>query len=144
MDTPTSFSRESKCYGIERLPWSAMMAKSKIKATPKTRRSFLLEFKKDAVQMMLDGHSASSITKNLGIDNTNLLYHWKADFFVDSVLQISPHSSVNSFQSSCCLRHEEYKPEKTAYSRQNGTNQNGDLARVYQCVIHECKVSDKD
>ena len=60
-----------------------MMAKSKIKTTPKTRRSFSQEFKKDAVQMMLDGHSASSIAKNLGIDNTNLLYRWKADILAD-------------------------------------------------------------
>ena len=29
--------------------------------------------------MLLDGHSASSVSKNLGIGNTNLLYRWKAE-----------------------------------------------------------------
>lgn len=29
--------------------------------------------------MILDGHSASSISENLGIGNTNLLYRWKAE-----------------------------------------------------------------
>ena len=43
------------------------------------RRIFSEEFKAEAVQMMLDGHSASSVSKNLGIDNTNLLYRWKAE-----------------------------------------------------------------
>ena len=57
------------------------MAKTKAtKPTPKTRRSFSKEFKQDAVQMMVDGHSASSIARNLGIENSNLLYRWKADF----------------------------------------------------------------
>ena len=29
--------------------------------------------------MMLDGHSAKSVSDNLGIDNTNLLYRWKQE-----------------------------------------------------------------
>lgn len=29
--------------------------------------------------MMLDGHTASSVSKNLGLDNTNLLYRWKSE-----------------------------------------------------------------
>lgn len=29
--------------------------------------------------MLLDGHSANSVSKNLGIGNTNLLYRWKAE-----------------------------------------------------------------
>lgn len=51
--------------------------KTVLKAPSKTRRQFDREFKEQAVQMMLDGHSASSVSTNLGIDNTNLLYRWK-------------------------------------------------------------------
>ena len=43
------------------------------------RRTFTAEFKREAVQMMLDGHSAASISKNLGIKNANVLYRWKAE-----------------------------------------------------------------
>ena len=43
------------------------------------RRKFTAEFKREAVQMMLDGHSAASISKNLGIKNANVLYRWKAE-----------------------------------------------------------------
>jgi transposase len=41
------------------------------------RRHFTEEFKRQAVQMLLDGHSASSIVQRLGISGTNLLYRWK-------------------------------------------------------------------
>ena len=51
--------------------------KSKLKAVG--RRTFTKEFKQEAVQMLIDGHSAISVSKNLGIDNTNLLYRWKAE-----------------------------------------------------------------
>jgi transposase len=37
------------------------------------------ELKKDAVQMLLDGHSASSVAHNLGIGHTSQLYRWKAE-----------------------------------------------------------------
>ena len=30
-------------------------------------------------QMMLDGHSASTVSERLGIGNTNLLYRWKQE-----------------------------------------------------------------
>lgn len=43
------------------------------------RRKFTAEFKKEAVQMMLDGHSPASIAKNLGMKNANVLYRWKAE-----------------------------------------------------------------
>ncbi len=33
--------------------------------------------------MMLDGHSASSVSKNLGINNTILLYRWKSEVLRD-------------------------------------------------------------
>jgi transposase len=55
------------------------MAKRNDSTGRRPRRTFSEEFKAEAVQMMFDGHSASSVSKNLGIDNTNLLYRWKAE-----------------------------------------------------------------
>jgi len=43
------------------------------------RRVYPEELKKEAVQMLLDGHSASSVAHNLGIGHTTLLYRWKAE-----------------------------------------------------------------
>ena len=43
------------------------------------RRVYPEELKKEAVQMLLDGHSAPSVAHNLGIGNTSLLYRWKAE-----------------------------------------------------------------
>ena len=43
------------------------------------RRVFSQEFKQDAVQMLLDGHTASSIVERLGISGTNILYRWKKE-----------------------------------------------------------------
>jgi transposase len=42
-----------------------------------TRRRFTDEFRRDAVQMLLDGHTAASVAERLGISSTNLLYNWK-------------------------------------------------------------------
>ena len=55
------------------------MAARKSKSKKRERRTFTKEFKQEAVQMLVDGHSASSVSKNLGIGNTNLLYRWKAE-----------------------------------------------------------------
>jgi len=55
------------------------MAARKSKSKKRERRTFAKEFKQEAVQMLVDGHSASSVSKNLGIGNTNLLYRWKAE-----------------------------------------------------------------
>jgi len=41
------------------------------------RRKYSEELKAEAVQMFLDGHSASSIAENLGLSGTNVLYRWK-------------------------------------------------------------------
>jgi transposase len=41
------------------------------------RRQFTDEFRQDAVQMMLDGHSAASVAQRLGISCPTLLYRWK-------------------------------------------------------------------
>lgn len=48
------------------------------------RRLFTDEFKQQAVQMILDGHSVASVSENLGIGNTNLLYRWKAEILAKS------------------------------------------------------------
>ncbi len=41
-------------------------------------RRFTEEFKEEAVQMLLDGHSAKSIAERLGISGPNLVYRWKS------------------------------------------------------------------
>ena len=53
------------------------MARKKKSATGKSRRRYPDDFKKEAVQMMLDGYSASEVCERLGIPNTNTLYRWK-------------------------------------------------------------------
>lgn len=45
---------------------------------PRSRQSYTDEFKAEAVQMMVDGHSAASVAERLGISQVNLLYRWKA------------------------------------------------------------------
>ena len=48
------------------------------------RRSYSDDLKAEAVQMMLDGHSAESIAANLGISGAPLLYRWKAKLLHES------------------------------------------------------------
>jgi len=55
-----------------------MSDKSK-KQSSKTRRQFTDEFKREAVQMLLDGHSGPSVVERLGLSGTNLLYRWKRE-----------------------------------------------------------------
>lgn len=55
-----------------------MSDKSK-KPAPITRRQFDDDFKRDAVQMLLDGHSAPSVVDRLGLSGTNILYRWKRE-----------------------------------------------------------------
>lgn len=43
------------------------------------RRQFTEEFKTEAVQMLLDGHSANSICQRLGLSSPNILYRWKRE-----------------------------------------------------------------
>lgn len=50
------------------------MAKKK----ERKRRQYDDELKAEAVQMVLDGHSAESVAKNLGLSGANILYRWKA------------------------------------------------------------------
>ncbi len=54
------------------------MARTKQKKT-KSRRSFSEEFKQEAVQMLLDGHSAPSVAERLGLPGPNALYRWKRE-----------------------------------------------------------------
>ena len=50
----------------------------------KSRRSYDDDFKAEAVQMLLDGHSAQSVVDRLGISGTNLLYRWKRQHLADA------------------------------------------------------------
>jgi len=49
------------------------------KATRRIRRTFSEEFKQEAVQMLLDGHTAASVAERLGLAGANVLYRWKKD-----------------------------------------------------------------
>ncbi|MGH7262051.1 MAG: transposase [Nitrospiraceae bacterium] len=49
------------------------------KTASRKRRQFPEEFKAEAVQLLLDGHSASSICERLGLSSATLLYRWKRD-----------------------------------------------------------------
>ena len=52
------------------------MAKKKSVAK---RRQYSDEFKAEAVQMLLDGHSAESVASRLGLSGTSVLYRWKSN-----------------------------------------------------------------
>lgn len=43
------------------------------------RRRFTEEFKAEAVQMLLDGHTAASVSDRLGLSSPTILYRWKRD-----------------------------------------------------------------
>ena len=53
------------------------MAQAKRPRRVRLRRSFSEEFKKEAVQLLLDGHSAPSVAERLGLTGPNVLYSWK-------------------------------------------------------------------
>jgi transposase len=55
------------------------MSKAKSVAPRKTRHSYSKEFREEAVQMLLDGHSAASVAQRLGLSGPNLLYRWKKE-----------------------------------------------------------------
>ena len=50
----------------------------------KKRRQYSDDLKAEAVQMLLDGHSAESVATRLGLSGTNVLYHWKAKLLATS------------------------------------------------------------
>lgn len=45
----------------------------------KSRRQYSDELKAEAVQMLLDGHSAESVVSRLGLSGPSVLYRWKAN-----------------------------------------------------------------
>ena len=45
----------------------------------KSRRRYSDDLKAEAVQMLLDGHSAESVVSRLGLSGTSLLYRWKSN-----------------------------------------------------------------
>jgi len=55
------------------------MSEKRKKRSPKSRRQFTEEFKREAIQMLLDGHSAASVVERLGLSGTNILYRWKRE-----------------------------------------------------------------
>jgi len=55
------------------------MSRKKRSQVKATRRQYSDEFKEEAVRMLLDGHSATSIASNLGLTTTSILYRWKQD-----------------------------------------------------------------
>ncbi len=61
-----------------------MTRKSTRKKPRSKRRAYSEELKTEAVQMMLDGHSAQSVADNLGLSGTNVLYRWKNKLLQDS------------------------------------------------------------
>jgi transposase len=61
------------------------MTRSKKPVTAKAaRRRFTDEFKEEAVQMLLDGHTPASVADRLGLGGTNALYRWKRQFLRQS------------------------------------------------------------
>jgi len=62
-----------------------MMAKKKQSLNHKQpRRRYTPEFKDEAVQMLLDGHSATSVAERLGLPGSNVLYRWKQQMLSQS------------------------------------------------------------
>jgi transposase len=61
-----------------------MTRKSSRRKRRPARRSYDNELKAEAVQMLLDGHSAESVAENLGLSGANLLYRWKAKLLKES------------------------------------------------------------
>jgi transposase len=54
------------------------MPRKKPSVVKLSRRVFTQEFKEQAVQMLLDGHTAKSVADRLGLSGTNILYGWKS------------------------------------------------------------------
>jgi transposase-like protein len=53
------------------------MARKRQKPETTRRNNYSEEFKREAVQMLLDGHSATSIVERLGVPGTTMLYRWR-------------------------------------------------------------------
>ncbi len=48
------------------------------------RKQYSEDLKREAVEMLLDGYSASSIASNLGISSPTLLHKWKKNVLLES------------------------------------------------------------
>lgn len=55
------------------------MPRTKSGRERKPRHTYSQEFRQEAVQMLLDGHSAPSVAERLGLSSPQLLYRWKKD-----------------------------------------------------------------
>ena len=61
-----------------------MPRKKKLAVSGDRSSRYTDEFKSEAVQMLLDGHTAPSVKDRLGLPNTNMLYRWKQEFLTRS------------------------------------------------------------
>jgi len=64
---------------MSKKPVRSVKSASSSKSAQRSRRAFDDGFKSEAVAMMLDGHSAPSVAKRLGLSSVNLLYRWKRE-----------------------------------------------------------------
>lgn len=55
------------------------MVKASANGKRKSRHVYSEEFRQEAVQLLLDGHSASSVANRLGLASPSLLYRWKKE-----------------------------------------------------------------
>lgn len=73
-----------------------MAQKGKSAKLKETRRRYTEEFKNEVVPMLLDGHTAPSVTERLGLPNVNMLYRWKKERIASSgVVAGSLEASLN-------------------------------------------------
>ncbi len=56
------------------------------KKSGQKRRKYGAGLKEEAVQMLLDGHSAESVACDLGLSGTSLVYRWKAKYLEASAI----------------------------------------------------------
>ncbi len=61
-----------------------MAKKKQANNQKRVRRQYTKEFREEAVEMLLDGHSASSVAERLGLSGTSILYRWKQQVLVAS------------------------------------------------------------
>ena len=61
------------------------MSGKRIKVTkPAGRRRFTREFKEEAIQLLVDGHTAESVAHRLGLKGAQCLYRWKKEILTQS------------------------------------------------------------
>ena len=77
------------------------MSKKQLPQGKGSRRVFSEEFKREAVQMLLDGHSASSVCERLGLAGTNMLY-WDAPSFCTTSYESTVWETGNEQSSAVC------------------------------------------